>query len=472
MPGDKSYTERFKEQADTYSKFILYHIIIIFTIVFSLYNGVTKIQGEDIMRKADSVKVLHKQVRTGFSVITNDWLIQSMYFSNDEVSSGFKIDTSISQAEAAARQTRLVREIEDQYAQAFNFRLGFLGDVSVDLRVWIFILPVILFISLIYLFLLDLKMVLLKKTAAVHGEAISLTEQYPFNFIRASALLIESGLLIAYSNILYTFLKYSDDYIRFLILKAYAFLIYIAVVYCLSVAYKLSKADGQDVAENLLLYRWGRAIWRFLSGRRGSVGLYPMLGTGQALVLITLLLVMSTSTCDNHYTGYQIVTGQRKWEHLNSNMGNFYSLLYTATIAAALFAFCLYNYRSQKKLVRLISNFTGFYFKLIAAIYTFYFGIGWPFFDDESVYAGILLFMGWYFLLYKKKKTPERPGLFERSRFVLYLSPLIILAIANCLKAFTDQNGWIFYYCGIWIVNIAFLQYTRLRQTASSAIVP
>lgn len=285
--------EQFKTQCDDYIKFLFIHLIIVFTIVFSLDTAIDKIDGEDIRDKISALNSLCHEAH--YLPESDDYILEKMYL--EEIRDGMRADTiSFNTRNAAAE--KIISEIEQVSSEAFKFKISFLGDVAVDLRYWVFVLPLFLIFSAIYIFILDYKIVLLKKA---NGDVISEHQKHPFNFLRNLLLVVQILLVVGYIWVLFRFLGFGTAAFRSSVKWMYFISVYYAFLYC---RYIKNRLDKDALKEKYLpgpLDRLGGYIKKLgaalLNSSQKKVRPAFFVGITQALLFSTLFLSMNYTSC-------------------------------------------------------------------------------------------------------------------------------------------------------------------------------
>ncbi|HXB95727.1 MAG TPA: hypothetical protein VNU70_11225 [Puia sp.] len=477
--ADKNWLQDFKDLTDTYTKFMIYHAIVVFIIVFTLINGVWKIQGRDLSDRVRRAKGALRACHSEADRFTQDELLLNMYFSPPEDKEGRprrrenETDTvtyaGMDSVKAALAAKKCIDSIDEIHVKAFSLRLNFFYDTVIDLRVWIFILPFIFFVSLVYAFILDFKITLVKRLAISDQQPISIADQYPFRFLRRCLILVEALFLVIYTYLLTAFLKDAIGMILTYVYTGYFLLVYYSFVYCCNVAIKMSGAHAIEISDTLTIYRIAARCWKWLYRVIRKIRFQPYLSTGQVLMVLTLFLVMSYDSCDHSYVkGYQLWKPQYYWEEdLVVNNAFIYKYLYIATMLAMVAACCWYFYRSPAHILSRISTWIGSYFFLAACLYSVYFGFYDSLLDALDIFVGVGFFICWYIAM-RRTGRGQLPTPRQFGRFVVILAPFILLSLIHCLRAYKEQNGWIYYYLSIWFITIACVVYAERSRDAAS----
>jgi hypothetical protein len=460
--------EKYKEMCDGFTKFLLYHIVIMFTIVFSLMTATQNVEEKGIEEKVDSTKAL-KDI-SGVIPVIDDYIITGKYFREDEINT-----TDIPEKDTAApnnftqeqkqaayiKQVALIGEIEKEIKRSFQFKLTFLGDVVIDMRYWMFFMPLIFILTLIYIFILDHRIRLVKQCS--EEAPVKLIAQYPFRFLRAVLLSTELGLLILYLVLVITYFGYNADGFKSIVLKLFYLFLYYSVIYCIYFKHTLDREYLNSAPENNHVIKFLQKGFSFIKARLNALQrINPLLrvSTTQLLIFSSLFLVMSYSSCnDTAYNakynihGYQLFSLTKLWEGYNTTVSFLLKYAYDTTVILSFLFLILYGNKlksssdQNKYTVR-----NGFFFVslFILILFTVYFSnynifSGW----GDIIITG-MLFLHWYFMVGKKSS----PNTFFPNAFiflVVYLAPFLPALCRNIFLAFDRRNGWPFFYAGLFL---------------------
>lgn len=519
--------EQFKSQCDAYIKFLSIHFVIVFTIVFSLISAILQIDNDEIKSKVNEIRSLISKSEELPHV--NDYFIEKMYMedirntaresikdtatiSTTTIDTGktiqIKNTTAISDpVERINKIEKLVHDIVTISNNAFKLKISFLGDITVDLRYWIFVLPLFLIFSAIYIFILDYKIILLKETQP--GE-IGENQKHPFNFLRNLFLVLEVFLVAAYVVVLVKFLNYGYMGFKNQILMVYFFFIYYSLIYCLFIKSKL-KTDAYkgnptpDFLGRMLTY-FKKSGTEFLIFFRANRRHSLLIGTTQVLLISTLFLSMSYQQCSesgsgnmkaqptvelndtaanreiskqniqpkeensqvekrsDFIKGYELMTTPKTWIDVPPGAFQFYDqvnsyILKYSYIAVILITLFLSIYYFKKEIKKQDKRFSVsrllFCISIIMVTYfSVYFGLVNVAYIDILVSLIILLY--WYFVTVKRiaKGNAENRQFKIISTLVIYLFPFIIASFINCIVNSDELTGWIFFYIGLWFLII------------------
>ncbi len=535
MADENKYSPEFSKQTDYYIKFLIYHLAIIITIVFSLYGAVKKVEDEDVEKKVEEINSLRAISNTLPLYAINDNIIKGMYFEkesctdNDTVLNNLYsirltlsapvfpglakdsvqkkyLSDSVNKAiddikTAKDRQIKLLKEIDSLSANAFQLKLTFLGDAQVDLRIWVFFLPFIFLLSCIYIFILDYKILLLKKQALVSGNPLAIEMHYPFFFLRSLLLFVEIFLVTFYIYIILLFFNIQASSLKNYVLYAVLFFGYYGFVYCLYYAERI-RMGTINAVDQIFLYRKLAVIWKRITVSLSKINPFTYLGTGQLLMIATLFLVMTYNGCDEkkkfskdeQSKGYELITRSKVlWEVYTKNYVDqdkdcektrdlyknnndlitliqvsgalAYKYLYLFLFLALLVSFSWYWQKKRKVLFKISS------FIIIFSVFTFtvYFGLYRLFeFPSYSFPLSLVCMLYWYFSFYKRTEDPAFFGLKHLKGLIIFLFPLFILSVINIIKMNPHRNGWIYFYVSLWLLLIAVVYLPLNNKTVST----
>ena len=344
MADENKYSSDFSKQSDSYIKFLIYHLAIIITIVFSLYSAVKKLEDEDVAKKVAEINSLRAITNTIPLDAIHDNIIKGMYFekapcdssrsmlldlrnsltahktgdiatdSLNKIKSDSIAKMIVAIDTAIAKQRTLLKEIEKTSSNAFQLRLTFLGDAQLDLRIWVFFLPFVFLLSCIYIFILDQKISILKRQATALGTPVTVDFQYPFSFLRSLLLFAEIFLVGLYIYIIIIFFNVQDSSLKNYVLYAVLFFIYYGLVYALYFSERIRAGTGEEITK-FYLFRKLAVVWKKKVSILSKLNPFAYLGLGQVFLVATLFLVMTYSGCDERSDfhrddlkkGYQLI---------------------------------------------------------------------------------------------------------------------------------------------------------------------
>lgn len=483
MENDVDFQKEFSDQSDFYIKFVIYHSVILFTIVFSLLSGVNSIENGSLHKKVDSAKGLEKISRVPSSSLIKDELLEQMYFKQEdsvyENRNSLNDDnkqtyTRIDSNAAYEQQVKILNEIENTYKEAFIIKLTFLGDVQVDLRTWMFFLPFFLLFSIIYIFILDYKVSLIKKKAHMSGFPIPLSVQYPYNYLRPVFIAGQILLIFIYTYVLIDFLQYSNEFLKSLIFKGYVLLLYYGLIYCCYVVESLHLDNGINVKLilNVLLKRAIKKITFVLT----KINPFICLRTGQALMFLTLFLVMSYDSCSSEskfnpkyaLRGYELIITFKNWQSISSEVdGYFYKYLYVGSIVFTTLLIFVYYKKSEIYNYRFV-KWGKVYFTVATLVYSIYFSFYDIFYEIYGIIFSSVFFMYWYYAFFSRIRRNWNSVLNQFVGYLLFLLPNFIFAIKNIIFNYLYQNGWIFFYIALYFIITGIVLIERKRKVVPS----
>jgi hypothetical protein len=429
-------------------------------------SATKNVEEKTIENMVDSTKAL-SAISGGIPSI-DDYIIEGKYFREDEINTS---DTTVKDTVAAdnfkpeqkqaarTKQVELIGKIESLVKQSFQFKLTFLGDVVIDMRYWMFFMPLIFILSLIYIFILDYRIRLVKKCS--EEAPVKLMAQYPFRFLRAILLSTELGLLILYFVLVIIYFGYNEDGFKSIVLKLFYLFIYYSVVYCIYLKHLLDREYLNGRPENDHVINWLQKGFTFIKARLNAIKkINPLIrvSTAQLLIFSTLFLVMSYSSCtDSNYDakynvhGYQLFSLTKLWEGYTPIVSFMLKYAYDMTVLMSLLFLILYGNKlkslpdHQKYAAR-----NGFFFisLFILVLFTVYFSNYNIVSSWGDIVITLILFLHWYFMIFKKTAT----NAFFPNAFIfliVYLAPFLPALCRNIFLAFDRRNGWPFFYAGL-----------------------
>jgi hypothetical protein len=456
--NENGFDQKFSSLSETYIKFLVYHSIIIFTIVVTLLNAVNSVKNKGVHRKVDDVFDLAIENHILPIYAVHDTTIANLYFSDLDTTKYrvlYSKDTLPPQLRAIENdQIRKIQEIEDITDNAFLIKLSFLGDVTVDLRSWIYILPFIFLISCIYIFIQDYKISLIKRTASFNKSPVRLTDQYPFKFLRLCFLFFEFFLLIIYGFIIFRYFERASPSIFTTVVCAIVYFLYYGLIYCLFIAKNMTN-DFTDGRLSITFINRAINICRKIYGvisKRNPLSFFTL---GQASVFITLFVALSWKCNQTDLKGYQLIVDKNSyWQDAHNLVGAFYKYLYLVALFASLAIFLYYKRELVNDLLRKLKKSVALVLVALIIFFSMYFGVA--FFDVLTdrvlIPSACLFFLFWmrnYYL-----KGDEKSILNKRQVFIIvvYLFPFIVVSVLIVLAFITELPGLILLYFGLWLL--------------------
>jgi hypothetical protein len=232
-------------------------------------------------------------------------------------------------------QTKLEAALEEKARSWFSVEAPIPGvKVSIDLRYWIFCLPILFSLSGVYLHTLSRKLRLLKYLGAYYlkkaePEDVSELDRLYFSddapYLRFPSRMVATLFLGCYIY-LPIYLIYAGapfwTYWETVSLAGLAALMTSIGFYCISYAHVVTNKVDEQITRltdlprppNLIngLFRRARQLLEWLGGR--VTPRIPMF-TGSLLLVLTLFLTITESGCDQvvRQKGYEVVLGRATW---------------------------------------------------------------------------------------------------------------------------------------------------------------
>jgi hypothetical protein len=207
--------------------------------------------------------------------------------------------------------------IQKNIAASFSMKLPFLGDTPLNFQYWIFVLPVVMILSLIYLVILRSKIGIIEQLSAQlnepggpddlrTGDALTAYHQQPYRTFSKIFDYLEVALwalfLYIFSYVLINFHGFVGD-----ILKGTAIAIYFALIYCQKIVFDLRRCSLHEPRPPRLYRIWSVAsrvltrVFRYRSRR-------PVLIVGNLFIALTLVLIMCFGGCRSESAIHQKFT--------------------------------------------------------------------------------------------------------------------------------------------------------------------
>ena len=190
----------------------------------------------DINNKVERIKEL--QQTTGTLPRSDDMFIGAMFFDKEDIGNfGVPYTDSIKSA-AFAEQKQLLKQVEQDTKRAYLMQLPFFNNTTVDLRYWIFLLPILYIFSTIFLYIITIQEIIIRKKVILENADISTLVRYPNQYLKELFELLEIIMVGIYLYVFFEFIKYNDDTINTIVIRLYMFILYFSIIYALYVAIK------------------------------------------------------------------------------------------------------------------------------------------------------------------------------------------------------------------------------------------
>jgi hypothetical protein len=480
MPDEQQLENNYKTFSDSFIKFFLYRLIIVFTIVFTLLNAELKKVDVDINNKVERIKEL--QQTTGTLPRSDDMFIGAMFFDKGDIGNfGVPYIDSIKSA-AFAEQEQLLKQVEQDTKRAYLMQLPFFNNTTVDLRYWIFLLPILYIFSTIFLYIITIQEIIIRKKVLLENADISTLVTYPNQYLKELFALLEIIMVGIYLYVFFEFIKYNDDAINTIVIRLYIFILYFSIIYALYVGEKMKKAELQNNYKPNVFFLYIKRAYAFLIKAVQKLNPLLYLRTGIIFLGSTLFLIMSYSTCDdterfhaeNAKKGYQLFTYKWKQELDSHYSGIFYECLYIVVLFIG-FSLLLLNIKRIRHYFSAIRS--GTYFLIlkwsvlaVCFLFTVYFGFYHLIFYDAFIIISVLLLLHWHYNFNNNFFSTAKGKVFATSSlasYIIYLLPFIFYGTINAIKQFRLRNGWVFFFAALWlfVIGIVFLEISKKNKS-------
>jgi hypothetical protein len=466
---EKKLNDQLSSFSDSYIKFLFYHLIIIFTIVYSLLNAVNSRNGDEVREIAEEVRIEAKNYKVFPEYVIDDRQIKELYFDQLRIDSSIEFITSWKRQTVSSEQAVKLKKLEEKLKtvkdiidKTYKIKLSFLGDVFVDLRSWIYFLPVIFLISCIHIFICDYKIKMLKKYALSHMFLLDFNCRYPFTFLRGIFLCFEVALVATYTFLLFQYFEPSQGNIKTFTICTYFSLIYYGAVYCLMVSKEISYYINGSVEPSSVI-RYLRKVKTLISTVFAKWNTRYIFGTGKLLLLSTLFLPMSCG--QNTTKGLELLTTKSLWLHGIPDAYIYKYLYILSFIAGMLTVFFSGKFKLRYRCeLNLITSY-GVVVPLVffTTYFSFYFiavtlsDIDLDFSENSHIYiTGVIFWMLWV-ALFPKRARADVWNLDDLFTFIIFLLPLVFFSVTGCIIVINDMKlfGWLPFYCSLWLLLLA-----------------
>lgn len=396
--------ETFTKLTESYIGFTLFRAVIIITVVLTLFNSLNSPIFKETLNNYNKVIKLSD---TSWGVpMTNNWIVNRMYpdhgiYDKDSLSALYTahsiqsrympqeqlqklflpnvIDTAKIN-EIRHQQDSLQVKIEQGLATVFSLNLSFISNTKVDLQYWIYLLPLVYFLSAIYIGIISTKIRLVVEQSdqlalnpQTEGLSLKAFDKYPFLYLKQLLIWIEISFLILFLYTYYSLLLKIPGFFSEIV-----FLIQIGAFYSVVSYLRLTDKIIKDNNSKGHIREIFITIYKYLrhlaSGfiKTGRIKRYTI--SGNFLIIATLFVVMSTRGCKRdspmmestffyHYNGHWIKTdslplditasdysgyeliinfGSKIWDFGRENifLNRLLQVFYTLTIMASLLVSC------------------------------------------------------------------------------------------------------------------------------------
>jgi hypothetical protein len=191
-------------------------------------------------------------------------------------------------------------------ANSFGMKLPFLGDTPLNFQYWIFILPILMILSFMYLVILRSKIGIIEQHSKnlkeaqtseglLEGTAITEYHKQPY---RTFSRIFDYVEILLWSISVYIFAYVILNFHGFVgdIIKGALIGIYFALIYCHKVVYDLRRCSLIDPKPPLLFVIRSKLALSFTHNFRYK-SRQPFLIVGNSFVILTLMLTMCYGGC-------------------------------------------------------------------------------------------------------------------------------------------------------------------------------
>jgi hypothetical protein len=207
---------------------------------------------------------------------------------------------------ARNKQLADLKYIRDNIAKSFGMKLPFLGDTPLNFQYWIFAVPLLMILSLMYLIILRSKIGIIEKLSQGTnssnypddlrtGDGLTAYHQQPyqtfskiFNYVE---LILWAISIYVFSYVLSNFHGFVSD-----IMKGAIISIYFALIYCHKIVLDLRRCSLNNPTHPILYRIWYAITRTFVKIFRYKTR-QPLLIVGNLFIMLTLILTMCDGGC-------------------------------------------------------------------------------------------------------------------------------------------------------------------------------
>lgn len=495
--------DEFKNLVNQYNRYSLARISILLVLFFSFKSSIKNYNESEISDLVSDICEISLKLKS--KPYSSDWLVNVMYLNkcesiyfNDhrEDDAPFYtpdekehilslVDTlNVDKKSLEGYQEEKVNLLEEKLENAFLVEIPIIKSLKVDLRFWLFYLPLLLILSETYLLSISRKIFLVVHVDFNENESSSNTlKEFPIyhNSFKNSALffkLIEVFLLLIFVDTVSPFaLGRNPSYILELLLL-YGTSLFLVIAYHKFQKIRLLKtlnAPWNKLTIKLLSWYLNQLRWiKKLKGIR-------IARIGNILLISTLFLNMSQCNVmgENKYKGYEFFLGKAQW-NLKGTMtigsgfdyefaDKFMTLIYLLIILISVISM-IYITFSRFKRATILHAFSASMIASIITIAIYFFWdyipisrfLDWPF---MSMLITTLFVLVWYRKTMTVSSTNISALLIKLS-YITYLIPFWLISTYVISTYSIELTGVLTFWIGLHLSFLGYeLMLTKKRLT-------
>ncbi|NCD68655.1 hypothetical protein [Mucilaginibacter agri] len=460
--GDRnSLSDVYDYFADKLVRFYVVRSVVMLTVVLTLYNGSKVLDNNDIKEKVNSVKAMcgNKRVPP-----INDFIVDNLFSKHDGYNG--EIDS------ATKRKVLVLLDvIKAKYDEAYQIKVSIVGDLNIDLRYWIFIVPFVFLISSIYAYILAVKIRIIEQVSNANAktgienlfdkDVISEFQSQPYKFLKFFFVLAELILIGLFIVSCWSFLANFESDINVLIGLCYLTIFYYGLANAVLIKEKLQHV--MDVRNNRSLLR---IIWDGVAKK--TITMISRISIKRSYIIsfislfITLFTVMSFRTCawqheDGDPKGYEMII-KWKFENYGDVINIIYQMCYVSTLLLALIIGL--SWFVKEKVTQSFYKVTVYLIvALVNLIFIFlsvYFGVYIFLLDSYWIALVTFLLIAIVIGLLKYRSGNKLADASNIGRKILFACfPFFVLAILNLIFFISEAPGWMVFYWGVIFIDIS-----------------
>ncbi|HKR06619.1 MAG TPA: hypothetical protein VJY62_18435, partial [Bacteroidia bacterium] len=392
------------------------------------------------------------------------------------------------------QQEKLLKQLEQNSTNNFIYRIPFSDNASIDLRIWILILPLLYIFSEIYLFIIRCKLKILLQLAGKEKSDVAKKDDtflinnitspfanYPFKYLISVFSVIESLILTAlFGSLLILILPSSLSFIE-LILIPYLFVIIYAIGYAQHVGIKIKKnifeENYQQTAIENVFYKLKNWIFKFFNLVSSKITIV----SASLIIIGTLFLFVGQGCNEENYLvkikGIKIVESPfSKGESffITSELTIIYNLFYILSLvfSTGSILFFIFTYKKKENEITRSLTFKILFFVSGFLSVVFLFQITSRYFMDSDLYlVPIVLFLIVYWIIVFRQsllRSEPRDNFKSRvNRLIVYLLPFILVALYFSVSLFKRLPGLVLFVFGLLVCWIGYYEMVSKNKNSS-----
>ncbi len=475
-----------------YTKFMLLRLVVLMTIVLTLLNGKSNIS-EKLRSDVDTVAATSYVTQDDYRL--DDYFLEAVLFQKRDRSQaddsglalnivqakfpGLTLDSIQNHVEVISYLKKLGEDasarIKANSGSAFQVKVPAIADATLDLRIWIWVFPLLYALAALYAFILkqNIKAAFYKqKLWGTDAEKAELYElDYPYKYLKRVFEMMNLVLVILFLYAI-SFLVTGRPHWNevSLIATPYFILLFYTVAYGVYVGRAITRKQmGAEYIESRIYLFWN-GLLHVARRRLGRLKATYSFGLGTTMLLLTLFLTMSEANCNSEkYRGYQLLTrfSTTSWQvntfsesWADHHLVRIYQVCYSLLFLSLPLLFWVVRGMKTGGRTRYGAKMSLGLFNFYVAsfvLFTTYFGLHTEMTPEAwTLFAASVIYAAWFRITSHEGSAGwgNRDIVFIVNTLVLCCCPFILLGIRHCLPSLLEDitNAWIWLYMSLCLL--------------------